>query len=152
MPSRAQTIAEPGAPGGQRLSWTVHPAAAQPLRAAALLAVIALASALAFSVSGAALPAIVAAVLLAGSLRAWFLPRTYVLDEQGAAERGPMQAGRRLAWSEVRAVSRERHGIHLSPLHGASRRVPDRGLFLRTDGDAAIAERAQAFLRRQRGA
>jgi hypothetical protein len=131
------------------LRWTVHPAAEHPARAVLVLLVIALVTALVASVSGSPLLALVGSLLLAGSLRAYFLPRTYVLDAVAAQEHGPLQSARRLPWSEVRAITRERHGVHLSPLHRPSRWAPDRGLFLRTAGNA---ERVAAFALERRGA
>ena len=133
------------------LRWTVHPAAQDRLRAALVLGVVALAGLLALAVSGSALLAAAGALLLLGSLRDFFLPRTYVLDAAGAREEGPLAAPRRLAWSEARHVTRERHGLHLSPLFSEGRWSRDRGLFLRTRGNA---ERVAAYVaaRRPEGA
>ena len=118
------------------LRWTVHPAAQDRLRAGLVLGVVALAGLLALAVSGSKLLAAAGALLLLGSLRDFFLPRTYVLDAAGAREEGPLAAPRRLAWSEVRRVTRERHGLHLSPRFREGRWSRDRGLFLRTRGNA----------------
>jgi hypothetical protein len=124
------------------LRWTVHPAAHDRARAMLVLAVIALAGLLAYVLSHSALLAAAGTGLLLASLRAFFLPRTYVLDARGAREEGPLAAARTLPWSEVRVVSRVRHGVHLAPLHLDRRWHADRGLFLRTDGNA---ERVAAF-------
>jgi hypothetical protein len=119
------------------LRWTVHPAADDPLRAATLVAALGVASTLAFEYSGSALLGILGFVMLALSLRAWFLPRRYALDEAGAHESGPLTATRHLPWSDVRSVAPGRFGIYLSTLHSRSRFVRDRGLFLRTAGGKA---------------
>ena len=129
------------------LRWTVHPAAQDRLRAALLLGVVALAGLLAFAVSGSALLAGAGALFLLGSLRAFFLPRTYVLDATGAREEGPLAAPRRMPWAEVRRVTRGRHGVHLSPLFSEGRWSRDRGLFLRTRGNA---ERVAAYVAARR--
>jgi len=129
------------------LRWTVHPAAQDRLRAALLLAVVAVAGLLALAVSGSALLAATGALVLLASLRAFFLPRTYVLDATGAREEGPLAAPRRLEWSEVRRVTRERHGLHLSPLFSEGRWSRDRGVFLRTRGNA---ERVAAYVAARR--
>jgi hypothetical protein len=142
MPARPDTLAEPPARG---LRWTVHPAAEQRLRTAMLVLAIGLVAALVRSVTGSDVSAALASLLLLASLRAWFLPRTYVLDAAGACERGPLMAPRRLPWSEVRTVSRERHGVHLSPLHRPSRRLADRGLFLRTGDSAGLGAQVADF-------
>jgi hypothetical protein len=132
-----------------QLSWTVHPAAQDPARALVLAAVVVLAALLAWTVTRSVTVSAAGVLFLLGSLAAFFLPRTYVLDERGAAERGPLRPERRLAWEAVRSVTRERHGVHLSPLHRPSRWTVDRGLFLRTPGNAedvtrfALARRAE---------
>ena len=46
-------------------------------------------------------------------------------------------------------AKRERHGVHLSPLHRTSGLLPDRGLFLRTAGDT---QRVLEFVRARQGA
>jgi hypothetical protein len=122
-------------PTAAELRWTVHPAGRQPGRAVGVAGIVVLATLLSWSVTGSLLMGVFALVILAGSLRAWFLPRTYVLDAEGAAERGPLCLPRRLGWSEVRRVSKGASGIHLSPRHTDSRLLPDHGLLLRTGGN-----------------
>lgn len=124
---------------GSSLSWTVHPAAADPPRAAMLVAILAVASTLAFEFSGSAVLGILAFLMLALSLRAWFLPRHYTLDAAGAHESGPLCADRHLPWGEVRKVARGRFGLYLATMHNRSRFVRDRGLFLRTVGGRTSA-------------
>ena len=102
--------------GGLMAAWTRH----------ILYAIIGLGISL-FGVAG--------LVFLAVSLRAFFLPRTYALDELGAEERGPLTATRRLAWSAVRRIDTGRFGVHLSPRRTDSRLLPQHGLFLRTHGN-----------------
>jgi len=124
------------------LRWTVHPAAHDRARAVLVLAVVALAGLLAFVLSQSALLAAAGTFLLLASLRAFFLPRTYVLDARGAREEGPLATARTLPWSDVRVVTRVRNGVHLAPLYVEPRWRADRGLFLRTHGNA---ERVAAF-------
>jgi hypothetical protein len=114
------------------LKWTVHPAASDPLRALLLVGVLAIARTHAFEYSGSASLGILAFVLLALSLRSWFLPRHYSLDATGALESGPLCADRHLPWADVRNVAPSRFGIYLSTLHTRSRFVRDNGIFLRT--------------------
>ncbi|MHC5210772.1 MAG: hypothetical protein ACYTG2_08655 [Planctomycetota bacterium] len=125
----------PARPDPSSLRWTVHPAAREPARSLGVLALLGVATALTFSITRSVPMSVLALLVLGVSLRAFFLPRHYVLDEQGAREEGPLQAPRGLAWDKVRAVTRERHGVHISPLHRPSRWLPDRGLFLRTTGN-----------------
>ncbi len=115
------------------LQWTVLPAAREPLRACAIAAIVALTALWVWSWSRSAVLTVAGATFLLLSLRAFFLPRTYHLDADGASEAGLLQARRRLEWNQVRRVSPQRFGVHLSTLHTTSRFVPDRGLFLRTD-------------------
>jgi hypothetical protein len=126
----------------------VHPAAQDPARAAVLALVVAVAAALAWAVTRSAVVTAAGVALLLSSLSAFFLPRHYVLDEAGAAERGPLRPERRLSWEAVRTVTRERHGVHLSPLHRPSRWTVDRGLFLRAAGNAEDVAR---FAQQRRG-
>lgn len=121
------------ASSGTSLRWTVHPAAHRPGYAIVVSLVIVLATLLTWSMTGWVWMTVLAPLFLGVSLRAFYLPRTYSLDEEGAHEEGPLQATRHLAWSEVRRVSRGRHGVYLSPLHGDSRWIRDRGVFLRTE-------------------
>jgi hypothetical protein len=118
------------------LRWTVHPAAQDRAAAGVVSGIVVLAGLLAFAMSGSGLLASAGVLFLLGSLRAFYLPRTYVLDAQGAVEEGPLARPRRLAWSEVRRVSRARHGLQLSALFQESRWRPQPGLFLRTAGNA----------------
>lgn len=145
----SSTDPEPAPTGAQRLSWTVHPAARDPARAAVVALVVALAALLAWSVTRSVAVTAAGAALLLGSLAAFFLPRTYVLDESGAAEHGPLRPLRRLSWDAVRCVTRERHGVHLSPLFRPSRWTVDRGLFLRAPENAEDVAR---FARQRSGA
>jgi len=131
-----------------RLSWTVHPAAQDPARAAVLALVVAVAAALAWAVTRSTVVTAAGVALLLASLSAFFLPRHYVLDEAGAAEHGPLRPERRLSWDAVRTVTRERHGVHLSPLYRPSRWSVDRGLFLRAAGNAEDVAR---FAQQRRG-
>jgi hypothetical protein len=127
----------PARPNPPTLSWTVHPAVRDPARTVALVGIVGLAILLTWTLTRSPPLAALAAAGLLGSLRAWFLPRRYVLDERGARVEGPLLSARGIAWERVRAVTRERHGVHVSPLHRSSRWLPDRGLFLRTDDNAA---------------
>ena len=119
------------------LRWTVHPAADEPVRAAALLAVVAVAGLLTQRVTGSTALGVGGGVVLLMSLRAWFLPRHYALDAEGAREDGPLCPPQRVGWGEVRQVARSRFGVYLSTLHSDSRFVRSRGLFLRTAGNAS---------------
>ena len=122
--------------------WTVHPAASERARSLLVLAAIVIAAALAAAVTGSDGLGLVAALALAWSLRAWFLPRTFVLDAQGASEDGPLARTRRLPWAAVRRAVREPHGLYLSTRLTVSRWLPDRGLFLRTADNAEEVDRA----------
>ena len=138
MPDR-QTAASPPL-DADVVRWTVHPAGRNPARAAVIVAVIAVAGLLSWRVSGAPLFAVLCTLILGGSLRAYFLPRTYVLDGEGASESGPLCTTRVLPWHEIRAVTRARLGLYLSPRLVDSRVLPDRGLFLRMPPDRSHVE------------
>lgn len=115
------------------LRWTLHPAARHPAGAAALL-VLVLGVGLGVRLWIGSVPAAAfAMVVLLLSVRAWLLPRTYTLDEDGAREDGWLSNRRGVTWGSVRRVTRMAHGVHLSPWRTPSRWLPDRGLYLRTD-------------------
>ena len=134
---------EPVPGQGSELAWTVHPAADDPLRAVCLAGVIGIAGLITYRLTESGVFAVFALLVLALSLRAFFLPRHYTLDTDGAGEAGPLCAPRRLGWADVRKVARSRFGVYLSTLHSNSRLVRDRGLFLRTAGNR---EQVQAFI------
>lgn len=147
MSEQSRDLAPPDA---GEISWSVHPAAEQRGRTLAVVAVLAVAALLTFRVSGSALLGATALLVLLLSVRAWFLPRRYVLDRRGASESGPLCRTRRLDWTMVRRVQAARAGIHLSPRHAESRLLPDRGLFLRTAANnAAVLAAVQAWTARQ---
>lgn len=122
------------------LRWTVHPAIRDPARSLVVAAVVLVAGLLVWRLTASPVLGLLGTTLLAASLRAWFLPRTYVLNERGASETGPLCSDRRLAWDEVRRVTSVRTGLHLSPRHSDSRMLPDRGLFLRRPPDRRQVE------------
>ena len=127
------------------LCWTVHPAAKAPARATLVGLLVVLASLLAGSVAGSTLLAGLALVFLAVSLRSYFLPRTYELDDLGARESGPLCTSRGVRWEQVRRVRAARFGVWLAERHTDSRLLPARGLFLRTEGNRErVVEAARA--------
>ena len=123
------------------LRWTVHPAAESPGRAVLLALIVLLASLFAAAAVGSLSLGLLAALLLLVSVRAYFLPRSYELDEAGAREHGPLCAPRSLSWREVRRITAGRFGVHLSPRYSDSRLIRDRGLFLRTRGNRSEVQR-----------
>ncbi len=130
------TSPDQAAPAGDSLRWTVHPAATQKTRATLVAAFVGLSAVLAWSLSESIWIGVLAGLWLGFALRAFFLPRTYVLDEQGAVEDGPLQTPRRIAWEQVRRVLRDSHGLFLSERLTDSRLLPQRGLYLRTRDNA----------------
>jgi hypothetical protein len=89
--------------------------------------------------------ALLAMVLVGLSLLRFFLPTTYVLDEQAATARvlGP---ARKLPWSQVRRVGVGPAGVFLSPFERPSRLDSFRGMFLRF---AHNADEVTSFVRKQ---
>jgi len=125
-------MTEPPSASAEELRWTVHPASQQKARSVAVAAIVLVAAGLCARVTDSAGAGVFALALLLLSLRAWFLPRTYLLDRDGAGTGGPLCRPQRLAWSDVRRVSAGPGFVHLSPRHSDSRLLPDRGLLLRT--------------------
>lgn len=126
------------------LRWTVHPAAQSPARALLVASLIAGVSLLAAQLSVSPEFGLLALVFLAFSLRAFFLPRTYEFDADGAQESGPLCATRRVAWAELKQVRAVRFGVWLGERHNSSRMLPAHGLFVRTQGNrSAVLDAAQ---------
>lgn len=135
----------------ESVCWTVHPAARSPARAALVAGLILGVSALTAQLADTPGFGWLALAFLAASLRAFFLPRRYRVDAEGAEEAGPLCATRRLPWARVKQVVPARFGVWLGERLHPSRLLPARGIFLRTQGNRAevlaAVERAVATQR-----
>lgn len=78
--------------------------------------------------------ALIAALVLGGSLARYFWPTDYELDAEGAAVRF-LGRLRRVAWGDVRRYFVAREGVQLSPFSRPSRLEGFRGTFLRFAGN-----------------
>jgi hypothetical protein len=71
----------------------------------------------------------VAAGMLLGSLTSFYLPTVYRLGADGAGY-SRWLSQRKLEWSRVRSVTKERDGVFLSPFPAKTRLENFRGLYL----------------------
>ena len=116
--------------GAESLCWRCHPLVDDYPRSVLLLAAIAAAcigAAVAFDGAG---YGVIAGVLLCVSLGRYLLPTRFTLDGDGAEVRFMGQT-QRMAWSQVRRVSRHPKGLFLSDRPTPSRLDSFRGLLLR---------------------
>jgi len=109
--------------------WRVHLARRRPTQAAAAVAVITAACLAAGFGFQSLLLGILAAALLIASISDYLFPLTFTLTAEAAEARGPLHR-RRLAWTNVRRVSRDDLGVKLSPLPQPSRLDAFRGIYL----------------------
>ncbi len=131
-------------------AWRVHPAADHPARTAVVVLVLVLAALTCARWSESAIVGWIAFGVLAASLRAYFLPCHYEIDDDGVHEDGLWGPRRTLPWSAVRRVALDPRGVVVSPRATLSRWLPDRGVYLRTRGKtqraavlAAVEARAE---------
>jgi hypothetical protein len=109
----------PDACAPPRLEWIAHPAREKPAAALAALAIITIAAFLAADQLGHAAAGIVAGIVLLTSLRRFFLPTRYNLDQSGVS--ATLISVRRLDWTRVRRISTDAHGVYFGPRSQHSR-------------------------------
>jgi hypothetical protein len=133
-PSTTMDSAEPD------LVWSTHPARERVGGTIALVAfLVAIFALVWFSLRDPGILAL-AIVILCGALAPWFLPSRYRIDERGIEE---TRAGvsRRRAWSDVRSVYVDAHGVTLSPFARRSWLEPHRAIrvLFASNGDRVVA-------------
>ena len=112
------------------LTWQVHLLRRYPQRLSILILTLLLAAGCVWMLFRQPLPALVAVLLLLGSVREYLFPFTYSLTVEGVAARGPgLQAT--LPWKEARRCLRERNAVTVTPLSVPSRLDAFRGVTLR---------------------
>jgi hypothetical protein len=97
-----------------QLTWTVHPARQRPADAALAAAIISFAAwAVLVGLQSLLLTGLAIVILLLATAAFW-LPTTYILDENGVAEQR-LGRQRMRAWSELRRYTVGSRGALLSP-------------------------------------
>lgn len=69
-------------------------------------------------------------VLSLGSLRDFFLPTTYRLEESGLTVEGPLKSRKAYPWTRFRSFICDRNGLFLSPYRSKRASESRRGVFL----------------------
>lgn len=111
------------------LKWTSHPLKEDKRKSAILIAFLVLIVLLvSLSFDSIALTAL-SAVLLVGSLRAFFIPTRYALDEKGISVESPV-GKRTRSWSEFKSYYADNNGVLLSPFPDKSILESFRGVYL----------------------
>ena len=82
-----------------------------------------------------ALLGVLAGALLTASIGDFLFPLRFHLTEDGVEARG-LLTRRRMLWSRVRSVRRDRLGVKLSPLARRSRLEAYRGIYVWFEGNA----------------
>jgi hypothetical protein len=136
----------PTDPTNRALAWTVHPARRRPAAALGVLALTALAGWACADWGGAWGWGVFAAGLLTASLRRFYLPTTYRLDDAGVTAKNLARVDR-LAWPEVRRFRYDDRGVFVSARALASLRDRYTGLHVAFDGNAeAVANFARGHV------
>jgi len=126
------------------LRWTAHPARRRP-QDVFLIAAIVLVSAWTVLVTlGSPWLALVAAVILVGSVTSFLLPTDYLLDDDGVEER-TLWGRKRRAWADLRRLQVGPGAALVSPFPRKSWLDRHRGVLLYLDG--ADRERVVSVLR-----
>lgn len=122
------------------MAWTA-PAAHQPARALAVLAVVIFTWWVALLTFHSWLIALVGSMAIMGSVAESLFPIHHRITSQGVSTRCAWQ-WRTMAWNDVRSARRGADGIHLSPIAGSGRLARLRGVTLRfagADNSAVLA-------------
>jgi len=77
---------------------------------------------------------ILGTVVILITVREWFLPTHYTMDDEGVTRRF-LFVTRRKPWDEIRRASPDRRGVLLSPFPFPSRLETFRGIYLRFSGN-----------------
>ena len=130
------------------MQWRVHLARRRPGRAAAALVVIIAAAVCAVAGFRALWAGALAVVVLVASVGDFLFPIRCLVSGAGAEARG-LFFRRRIAWPQVRRVTKDAAGVKLSPLPRPSRLEAYRGIYLWFEGNeaevmAAIAHHTEA--------
>jgi hypothetical protein len=138
--SSSSSSSEPTLSAEPDLVWSTHPARERVGGTIALVAfLVAIFALIWFSLRDPVVLAL-AIVILCGALAPWFLPSRYRIDERGIEE---TRAGvsRRRAWSDVRSVYVDAHGVTLSPFARRSWLEPHRAIrvLFAENGDQVVA-------------
>jgi len=118
-----------GPEGGDRLAWSVRPAATRPGRGAlGVVTVLAVAGGT-FFLAGPFLGGL-AILLLGGSIAPYFVTARYELTPEDVAVDSPFQRVRR-PWTDIRRVYVGKDGVSLSPFRRYHVLEPYRSIMLR---------------------
>lgn len=112
------------------VTWRVRLADDNPSRLAVILLAAAAAGLVGFALFHSLVSGLLGVLVIGGSTMEYWFGVTYRLDESGAtSQNGPSVS--KIAWSDVRQLIVNDHGVTLSPLEGESRLAAFRGVFLR---------------------
>ena len=122
------------APSGAALSWSAWPAQEHPLRAAVLIAALAVLGVLVRQGTHDAVLAVAGPLFVLLSVSSWLLPTTYRLTDESLEVRS-LGVTRARPWSEMRRMTVDEQGIFLSPFERKHWLDAYRGVRLLTGGN-----------------
>ena len=122
------------APSGAELSWRAWPAKEHPLRAAVLIAALAVLGVLVRQGTHDAVLAVAGPLFVLLSVSSWLMPTTYRLTDE-ALEVRSLGVTRVRPWSEMRRMMVDETGIFLSPFERKHWLDAYRGVRLLTGGN-----------------
>lgn len=124
------------------MTLSIHPAKARPKTAA----VVAFALGILLQTLWQWLSPTITVILwgvLVYSLRDFFLPTTYIFQEENLTVEGPLKLKKSYAWRRFRTYIKDRNGLFLSPYKSKRSSEGYRGLFLPLDRESR--ERAEQY-------
>lgn len=131
------------------LSWRVHLARRQPLRAGACVAAALLAGVAAGLIWQSGSIGLLAGLLVLSSVADFLCPLRYRIDAAGVS-RTHLLGLQRIEWSQVRRCYADDQGFKVSPLDRPSRLEAYRGIYLWPDDNAEqVAAALRHYLHRE---
>ncbi len=111
------------------LTWVVHPLFARPLRGLLVTLLLAVLLTLVYLLTTSLVWVVFSGLVLAVSLRQFFLPTTFHLCDQAVVSRF-LWFEKRRDWKQLKSYFPDRNGVLLSPFSGPSRLENFRGFYL----------------------
>ncbi len=116
------------------LSWSTHPAKARPLITTLVILFLLVLAVLVYLLTYSAIFAVIAALILYGSLTQYFTKTAYEFTDTKVRVKYVVNKIEK-EWAQYRSYYADKNGVLLSPFPGPSRLENFRGLFIRFAGN-----------------
>jgi len=128
--NQREPLSEKGRPHFEyAFRWVAHPLFSRPLRSLAVLSFLCLLFMLVYLITSSRAWMTLAALVMLGSLRQFFLPTTFLLSDEMVVSRF-LWFERKRPWEHFRSCFIDENGVLLSPFSRPSRLEAFRGLYL----------------------